>query len=154
MDFNLFKVIYLDIALCQAILGVDISIRFLHPLQGFENKGGIVEAFVGQELLCYSSPHSKAELHFWKRKEKGSTAEIDYLKKNEDILPIEVKSGHGNTLRSLRLFLDTHTKSNYGMRFSALDYSLMQWLDSRPLYAVASLAHEYQKRALDYLVSI
>ena len=38
-----------------------------------------------------------------------------------------------------------------GLRFSSLDYSLTEKLDSRPLYAVASLAHESQKEALDYL---
>jgi hypothetical protein len=62
-----------------------------------------------------------------------------------------VKSGHGNTLRSLRLFLDFHPKSTCGIRFSALDYSLNESLDSRPLHAVASLAHESQKMALEYL---
>jgi uncharacterized protein len=154
VDFDIFKVIYLDIALCQVILGADTSIWFLRPLEGFENRGEIAEAFVAQELLCYSSPHSKAELHFWKRKEKNSAAEVDYLiQQEEKIFPIEVKSGHGNTLRSLRLFLETHPKSTYGIRFSALDYSVTEWLDSRPLYAVVSLAHKSQKSALDHLVS-
>ena len=152
-DFNLFKVIYLDIALCQVILGSDISIWFLRPLEGFENRGEIAESFVAQELICYANPHSKAELHFWKRKEKNSAAEVDYLiQKGEDIIPIEVKSGHGTTLRSLRLFLETHPKSTYGIRFSSLDYSVIESLDSRPLYSVASLAHPSQKNALNHLV--
>jgi predicted AAA+ superfamily ATPase len=130
-------------------LGSDISIWFLRPLEGFENRGEIAESFVGQELLCYANPENKAELYFWKRKEKNSAAEVDYLmQKEEDILPIEVKSGHGKTLRSLRLFLETHAKSPVGIRFSSLDYSLIDNLDSRPLYAVASLAHESQKEAL------
>src|SRR3990167_7173816 len=145
-DFDTFKVIYLDIGLCQAILGTDISIWFLHPLEGFENRGEIAEGFIGQELICYASPDSKAELHFWKRKEKNSAAEIDYLiQRGEQIIPIEVKSGHGNTLRSLRIFLDTHPKSTCAIRFSSLNYSLMNELDSRPLYAAASLAHEDRK---------
>ncbi len=154
VDFEIFKVLYLDIALCQTILGSDISIWFLRPLDGFENRGEIAEGFVGQELICYASPHNKAEIHFWRRKEKGSSAEIDYLlQRGETILPIEVKSGHGKTLRSLRLFLETHPKSPLGIRFSALDYSLLEDLDSRPLYAVASLAHESQREALNCLVS-
>ena len=152
-DFDVFKVFYLDIALCQCILGSDISIWFLKPLEGFENRGEIAESFIAQELLCYASPYSKAQLHFWKRKEKNSMAEVDFLiQKGESILPIEVKSGHGNTLRSLRMFLETHPKSPIGLRFSSQDYSIMEWLDSRPLYAAASLAHESQKRALEYLV--
>ena len=152
VDFDTFKIIYLDTALCQTILGADVSIWFLHPLEGFINRGEIAESFVGQELLCYARPDSKAELFFWKRKEKNSTAEVDYLLQQEqDILPIEVKSGHGNTLRSLHLFLDTHPKSLKGLRFSSHDYSFTDKLDSRPLYAVASLAHASQKEALDYL---
>ena len=70
------------------------------------------------------------------------------MQKEDRILPVEVKSAHGNTLRSLRLFLDTHPKSFSGLRFSALDYSLHQNLDSRPLYAAVSLAHESQKEAI------
>ncbi len=70
VDFEIFKIIYLDIGLCQTILGSDISIWFLHPLEGFENRGEIAEGFIGQELICYASPDNKAELHFWKRKEK------------------------------------------------------------------------------------
>ncbi len=153
VDFDIFKVIYLDVGLCQAILGSDISIWFLHPLDGFENRGEIAESFIGQELICYASPESKAEVYFWKRKEKNSTAEVDYIiQREEKILPIEVKSGHGSTLRSLHLFLESHLKSNTAIRFSSLNYSVTGKLDSRPLYAAASLAHSSQKEALESLV--
>ncbi len=152
-DFDSFKIIYLDIGLCQAILGSDISIWFLHPLQGFDHRGEIAEGFIGQELICYANPSYKAEIHFWKRKEKNSKAEVDYLiQKEEQIIPIEVKSGHGSTLRSLHAFLDTHPKTSLAIRFSSLNYSLLGKLDSRPLYAAVSLAHESQKEALAHLV--
>ena len=153
-DFDTFKVFYLDVGLCQAILGSDISIWFLRPLEGFKNRREIAESFIGQELICYANPHSKAEIHFWKRNEKSGSAEIDYLiQRGETILPIEVKSGHGSTLRSLRLFLDTHPKASTAVRFSSLNYSVFDKLDSRPLYAAASLAHDSQKEALLRLVS-
>lgn len=154
IDFDLFKVIYLDVGLCQAILGSDISVWFLKPLEGFENRGEVAEAFIGQELICYANPHYKAEIYFWKRKEKSSLAEVDYLIQREhSILPIEVKSGKGSTLRSLHLFLETHPKSVSAIRFSALNYSVINKLDSRPLYSAASLAHESQEEALIQLVS-
>ena len=80
-------------------------------------------------------------------------AEVDYLvQKGDQILPVEVKSAHGNTLRSLRLFLETHPKSSKGLRFSSLDYSIHQSLDSRPLYAAVSLAHDSQKEAILHLL--
>lgn len=149
VDFETFKIIYLDVALCQAILGSDISVWFLNPLEGFENRGEIAESFIGQELICYSNSISKAELYFWKRKEKNSTAEVDYLvQRGNEILPVEVKSAHGNNLRSLRLFLETHPKCSWGLRFSALNYSIHQNLDSRPLYAAVSISHESQKKAI------
>lgn len=133
------------------IAALDISLApFLHI---FQSLGEIAEGFIGQELICYASPDNKAELHFWKRKEKNSAAEIDYLiQRGDQIIPIEVKSGHGNTLRRLHIFLDTHTKSHFGIRFSSLNYSITNKLDSRPLYAAASLAHPNQKEALKHLV--
>jgi uncharacterized protein len=153
VDFETFKIIYLDIGLCQVLLGSDVSIWFLKPLEGFENRGEIAEGFIGQELICYANPENKAELYFWKRKAKNSSAEVDYLiQRGQEILPIEVKSGHGSTLRSLHMFLETHPKSTQGIRFSSLNYSVIDKLDSRPLYAAASLAHPNQKEALDYLV--
>jgi predicted AAA+ superfamily ATPase len=153
VDFEIFKLIYLDVGLCQAILGSDISVWFLRPLEGFENRGEIAEGFIGQELICYANPTSKAELHFWKRREKSSTAEIDYLiQRGEQVVPIEVKSGHRGTLKSLHLFLETHPQSAFAIRFSSLNYSVIDKLDSRPLYAAASLAHDSQKEALMDLV--
>lgn len=154
VDFDIFKIIYLDIGLCQSILGSDISIWFLKPLEGFENRGEIAEAFIGQELVCYANPENKAELYFWKRKAKNSLAEVDYLVQvGEQILPIEVKSKHGSTLRSMHLFLESHLKTKRAIRFSSLNYSIIDKLDSRPLYAAASLAHSSQKEALDRLLN-
>jgi uncharacterized protein len=89
------------------------------------------------------------------KKAKNSLAAVDNLiQRAEQILPIEVKSGHGSTLRSLHIFLETHPKSNLAVRFSSLNYSVMDKLDSRPLYAAASLAHQNQKDALDHLVTM
>lgn len=153
VSFETFKIIYLDIALCQAILGSDISIWFLNPLKGFENRGEIAEAFIGQELICYGDPGRKGDVYFWKRKSKNSSAEVDYLiQRGDQILPIEVKSGHGKTLRSLHLFLETHLKISQGIRFSALDYSITDHVDSRPLYAAPSLMHEKQREAIKNLI--
>ena len=104
---------------------------------------------IGQELLCYSSPKWKNDLYFWKREAKGSLAEVDYLFEHQGmIIPIEVKSNHGSTLRSLHLFLSEHPKSRYGMRFWAQNYSLMEKIDSRPLYAAATLSSPDQKEAI------
>jgi hypothetical protein len=78
VDFETFKVIYLDVGLCQAILGFYVSAWFLRPLEAFENQGEIAEGFIGQELICYASPDNKADIYFWKRK-KNSGAKIDCM---------------------------------------------------------------------------
>ncbi len=146
-----FKIIFLDVALCQAILGLDLSSWFLDSRETFVNRGEIVEAFIGQELLCYSMPHRKAELYFWKAETSGQ-AEVDFIYDfKTHIIPVEAKSGDGRTLKSLHRFLDQHSSSPYGIRFSAQNYSLYQKIDSRPLYAAVSLAHEEQIESLKAL---
>lgn len=153
VNLEWFKVIFLDVALCQAILGFDLSTWFLQPGAEFVNRGEIAEAFVGQELLSYSHPQKKSELYFWKRAAKNSQAEIDFVYDySGEILPIEVKHGKNGKLKSLHLFLEEHGKSSYGIRFSSHNYSVMQKIDSRPLYAVASLAHGEQKESLKSLI--
>jgi len=149
INMERFKIIFLDIGLSQSLLGLDLNAWFLNPDKDLINRGAIVEAFVGQELLSYASPKSKTELYFWKRESSGSLAEIDYLYDfQHSVLPIEVKSGHGSTLRSMHQFLEEHKKSTFGLRFWSENYSILDKMDSRPLYAVATLAHPDQKKAL------
>ncbi|MBI1884119.1 MAG: DUF4143 domain-containing protein [Chlamydiae bacterium] len=74
-----FKVIFLDVALNQAMLGLNPATWFLDPQIEFVNRGQMVEAFIGQELLCYSMPSRRNDLYFWKRDKRGSEAELDYL---------------------------------------------------------------------------
>lgn len=153
INLDQFKTIFLDVGLSQATLGLDLPAWFLNPDKDLINRGTIAEAFVGQELLAYNSPKWKTELFFWKRESKGSLAEVDYLYDHQGIvLPIEVKSGHGSTLRSMHLFLAEHPKSPLGLRFWSGNYLVSGTLDSRPLYAVATLAHADQQEALLSLV--
>jgi hypothetical protein len=140
-----FKLIFLDVALSQAILGADLKNWILQPQQEFINKGEIVEAMIGQELLAYSSPHKQPHLYYWHREIPGSNAEIDYLVQQEEkIFPIEVKSGLSGGMKSMQLFLQIHAKSPYGIRFSPHNYSIFDHVHSYPLYAVAGLAEEKQ----------
>ncbi len=153
VNLDWFKIIFLDIALCQSILGLDVSSWLLNAKEAFVNQGDVIEAFVGQELLCYSMSYGKTNLHFWKRDKRGSQAEVDYLYPLKGtIVPIEAKSTDGNTLKSMRIFLNEHPKSPYGIRFSSLNYSLFEKIDSRPLYAISSIAHEDQSASLRFLV--
>lgn len=154
VNLEKFKIILLDVGITQAILGLDLSNWFLNPDKDLINRGTIVEAFVGQELLCYSYPKAKNDLYFWKRESKSALAEVDYLfDYKHEVLPIEVKSGAGTTLRSMHMFLQEHKKIKLGMRFWSQNYHLNDNIDSRPLYAIATLAHPDQKQALLDLIS-
>jgi len=140
-----YKVLFLDTGLSQALLDLDIAQWFLHPESEFINKGSLVEAFVGQELLAYSNPYSKNNCYYW-HKDTAGQAEIDYLiTADATIVPVEVKSGHGRTLKSLNIFLDSHQKSNYGIRFSTQNYSIHQNIHSYPLYAIGKVMSDQKK---------
>lgn len=152
-NLDKFKLIWLDVGLSQTLLGLDITSWFLNPDKELINRGTIAEAFVGQELLVYSSPKTKTNLYYWKRESPGSLAEIDYLYDFQGkVLPIEVKSGHGSTLRSLHKFLEEHTNAKIGWRLWSGNYVFHENIASKPLYAVATLAHAEQIEALKSLI--
>lgn len=135
-----YKVIFLDVALAQVLLDLDVAGWFSDPRAEFVNKGAVIEAFIGQEMLAYDDPHTKKNLYYWHRETRGSEAEVDYLMQSKSsIIPVEVKSGAGSTLKSLQLFLESHAASPHGLRFSTQNYSEYQNIKSFPLYAVAQV---------------
>ena len=135
-----FKLIFLDVGLSQAILGLDVSQWLTNPKSELVNKGSLVESFVGQEFLAYSDPIKKAQLYYWRRETRASEAEIDYLiQLKNGIIPVEVKSGQGRTLKSMHLFLESHPNSNYGIKFSTNNFSMVDKIHALPLYAIFKL---------------
>ena len=60
------------------------------------------------------------------------------------MIPVEVKSGHGANLQSMRLFLKSHPEAEYGIRFSIHNYSVFDNIHSYPLYAVAGAIEDKQ----------
>ncbi len=152
-----YKVLFLDIGLSQAILKLKLADWFLSPLIELVNKGSLVEAFVGQEMLTYSNPHIMNDLYYWRKMEPSSQAEVDYvLQEGEHIIPVEVKGGHGKTLKSMHAFLESHRKSPYGIRFSTHNYSEYDRIHSYPLYAIIKATtsrDDAVRRALESLIA-
>lgn len=150
-----FKLIFLDVALNQAMLGNNTSGWLLNPLENFINKGALAETLVGQELVAYTPEYLKPDLYYWHREKASSNAEVDYLiQLKEKIIPIEVKSAKGSTLKSLRLFLENKHTSSFGVRFSTHQYSIENQLHSYPLYAVAGLLANYNSDLKEKLISL
>lgn len=138
-----FKTILLDVGLTQAHLNLDFKTWVLEQEKAFINKGPIIEAFVGQEILAYSSPYKKSDLYYWQKDVRGSSAEIDYLiQKKNHIIPIEVKAGDGKRLYSMQTFLNSKTHSPYGILFSTEDYFKRDSVYGFPLYAIAPALNE------------
>lgn len=142
-DLDHFKIIFLDVGLCQALLNLDLTSWFLEPKATFINKGEIVEAFIGQELLAYSDRIRKESLYYWQREIRGSHAEIDYLIQLKDkVVPIEVKAGNNKRIISMHIFLDSHPNSSFGIRFWAGKLENDERIKSYPLYSVAKVMIE------------
>src|SRR3990167_8366988 len=135
-----FKTIMLDVALTEALLGQTNEEWILHPNESAINRGNITEAFVGQEILAYSTPLLRKDLYYWHKDSRSSQAEVDYVVNiNHHIIPIEVKASKGSTLKSMHSFLESHPHAPYGIRISAHNYSVYKNIHSYPLYAVAAL---------------
>jgi predicted AAA+ superfamily ATPase len=136
-DLEDFKILFLDVGLCQALLKLDITPWFIDPLATFVNKGELVESFVGQEILVYSDPIMKESLFYWQKESRGSNAEIDYLIQLDDkVVPVEVKAGINKRIVSMYMFLDSHPNSTYGIRFWAGQAAHDETIYSYPLYAI------------------
>ncbi|MEX2234246.1 MAG: DUF4143 domain-containing protein, partial [Cyclobacteriaceae bacterium] len=95
----------LDTGLMNHFAGIQKEIIRIKDLQSVY-QGKMIEHLVGQELLA-SHFTLLESLNFWVRQKKESSAEVDYLLQvEENIIPLEVKSGAAGKLRSLHLYMD------------------------------------------------
>ncbi|MHB8207129.1 ATP-binding protein [Mucilaginibacter sp.] len=136
------KMLLLDTGIFQRLLGLNISDILFEDNFDAINKGAIAEQFVGLELLKSFSCYRQENLYFWHREAKSSSAEVDYvIQQNENIVPIEVKSGKKGSMQSLFLFLEEKKKNALvGARFSLENYSSYENIQVFPLYAVSEFA--------------
>lgn len=133
-----FKLIFLDIGLVRRVSHVNIELLYDENIL-MVNRGALAEQFVGQELLAYQNPYSESRIYFWSRDKKGSSAEVDFVTHaGKDILPIEVKAGSANRLKSMRLFL-TERQAKLGIRVSQAPLALEGDILSIPLYLISQL---------------
>jgi predicted AAA+ superfamily ATPase len=134
-----FKIILYDHGISQRILGLDFSKQLLLGNFDFVNKGNIAEQFVGNELIKYSGKNLRPYLYFWQREKRGSMAEVDYIiQKEENIVPLEVKSGTTGKMQSLRLLM-VEKKMKTGVRVSLENFCKYENIDVYPLYAISNM---------------
>ena len=119
-----FKIYFVDIGLCLRILGVPLVQAFLEKNQIFVNRGGLAEQLVAQEFLSLTPKNQTPALHYWHRESKSSQAEVDFvIEKDAQVIPVEVKSGHDGSMKSLHLFMQEKSVRN-GIKISAYPYSV------------------------------
>ena len=133
-----FKAALLDIGLMQHLchLPVELEMREADLLSIY--RGKLAEQFVAQELVASHA----AELFYWSREARGSSAEVDFLvAQGGRVVPIEVKSGAGGSLRSLHLLLATYPSCAEGIVLSSGTFAHRpeQRLTFMPLYYAGSL---------------
>lgn len=137
-DDLFFKVIFLDIGLFHAISGIYAETAIEKELAAIY-KGAVAEQFVGQELIANMSPYRKAELYYWVRKAKNSTAEVDYLiERGNKITPIEVKSGTIAHMKSIFLFLEKYPVEE-GIKISQTMFEHKKPIYSLPFYGIEAM---------------
>jgi len=130
--------LFLDVGLVKRACNLQLDLLLEQDLLLF-NQGALAEQFVGQELLVALHAEEVNALFSWKREEKNSSAEIDFLVALDQwIVPIEVKSGSIGKLRSLKLFME-EKKAPLGIRISATPLSLQGNILSVPLYLIHEL---------------
>lgn len=131
-----FKILFLDVGLMQKSLGLGAELMF-HDNLLTANLGGVIEQYVGQEILAAIDWYEERNIYFWARDAKSSNAEVDYLvTSGATVYPVEVKSGKTGTLKSMRLFLKEHPSCPLGIRFSMQKLSFVDRILSIPLYMV------------------
>ena len=130
---KIFKAIFLDIGLLSNLSGLNSKELISKQKLSTMYNGKMAEQFVGQELRAIYEDN----VFYWRRAEKNSNAEIDYIVANEQkIIPIEVKSGKAGKLKSMHYLLEKFTNIEIAYIFTENKYGelLEQKLRFFPLF--------------------
>ena len=110
-------------------------LSFLEYLNALEEErlAALTKNFVIQQLLL----NEDNDIYYWTN--ENSTAEVDFVIQNEEeIIPIEVKSGINIKSVSFKFFCEKY-KPTKAIRTSLNDYKKEEWMINLPLYAINSI---------------
>ena len=103
---SVLKLFFLDVGLLNAFLGVSWGHIFKSEPESFLLRGVIAEQFAAQHLQ-QSVAQYQYDLHYWLREGRSTAAEVDFLTSlDNEIVPIEIKSGKSGKLNSLWQFIE------------------------------------------------
>ncbi len=133
---NRYKIILFDTGMHFRILNLNNADIIVAEDIDMINKGAIAEVFVGNEFIKSMDNRIRGQLFYWHNERKGTSSEVDYLIQRENqIIPIEVKSGKTGKMKSMRVFLQQHN-SECGIRLSLENFTKHENISIMPLYAV------------------
>jgi len=122
---NYFKLFLMDVGLIKHLAGLTNKSILLS--ENFHFKGQLVENYVLQQLMSVfdNTPNFYAF---------AQEREIDFiLQRNEDIIPVEVKSGGEKKAVSFKSYIEKH-KPQIAVRFSTKEYLKNGAITNIPLY--------------------
>jgi predicted AAA+ superfamily ATPase len=128
-DVDSFKLYMSDTGILSNELHVPFA-RIMGDTLG-EKKGLLAESYVAQELVSGGVP-----LYHWSSQ---STAEVNFLLETEDdVIPIEVKSGDNVRSKSLKVYCEKYAP-RMALRVSSRNFGFENNIKSLPLYAAFCL---------------
>lgn len=132
-DLSKLKIYFLDVGLLGAMLNLSSEI-ILKPTDLFkEYNGAFIENFIASELVV----GGEKDLFYWTSK---SDAEVDFIiQQKNKIFPLEVKSGTGRNIKSLRSYEEKY-KPDLIIRTSPRNFMQDKKFINIPLYAINCLS--------------
>ena len=132
-NFSIYKLFVLDIGLLCAMSELDAQTILKGNELFVEFKGALAEQYVLQQIICDTN---YTPYYFGTDK---STFEQDFIiQKENDVVPIEVKSSTNVRSQSLKAFYEKYNPKT-AVRFSLLPYQEQSWMQNIPLYAICNL---------------
>jgi len=129
-DLSAFKLYHNDVGLLGAMAKLPLKTILEGNAIFTEFKGALTENYVIQQLLL----NEDNDIYYWTN--ENSTAEVDFVVQNEEeIIPIEVKSGTNVKSVSFKFFCEKY-KPVKAVRTSLADYKQENWMTNLPLYAI------------------
>lgn len=130
IDYTVYKNYFMDIGLVNCMHGISFTTIEAEVASSFTTKGAIAEQFVAQHLsMGWNGPTVPSELFYWLKDKDIKKSEIDFIVQTADgdILPIEVKSETGGSLKSLFYFcFEKNISQALKLSLSPLEVSKIQ----------------------------
>ena len=138
------KLYFVDVGLACHGLGVLPRSTLFDDVTIWE--GPLAEQFVAQHIATIAGAERPPELYYWKREQRQSSAEIDFLVQHDRwLVPIEVKAGTTGSLRSLHQFMMAHNQTPLAIKLCGQPPQLTQ---SQPSVVTAKGVETYSLKLL------